>query len=248
MNMQRPSLYEAPFAGMSVHRILCACRYVCLQVADTMVLASYRWACLHHHYCATLKCTITAPLLSASASSRSAGHCHLVLPSWSVTITAPFLYINKLSPLHLRPCLHHCDCIVLLDHALNVLSGPKGSFNGLAHLADARQQLLAVLRVPHQLVLHVVHTARLGGVHGDALIQASTCIALQVLAIGVGAEDQGLAHKHALALAGVTQHLRRVQVLLVCLESHGAACHHAADKGLAQAADKLAENLVGVIV
>ena len=38
-----------------------------------------------------------------------------------------------------------------------------------------------------------------------------TCarISLQVLSVGVGAEDEGLGHKHALALGGVQQHLRR---------------------------------------
>jgi hypothetical protein len=44
-----------------------------------------------------------------------------------------------------------------------------------SHLADACQQVLPEPWVPHQPVIHVVNLAGLSGVHGDGLIQPSTC-------------------------------------------------------------------------
>jgi len=43
----------------------------------------------------------------------------------------------------------------------------------------------------------------------NAVYALRTCarVAVQVLSVGVGAEDEGLGHKHALALGGVQQHL-----------------------------------------
>ena len=60
-----------------------------------------------------------------------------------------------------------------------------------------------------------------------------TRISVQVLPVGVGAEDQALGHEHGLALGGVAQHLGAVQLGLVRFEGDGGAGDHAAHQGLA---------------
>jgi len=65
------------------------------------------------------------------------------------------------------------------------------------HCKAAGVQTLSRLCTPVTIVVDLLEVCL---VHGDGVIQASPGIPLQVLPIAVTAEDQGLRHKHAIAL------------------------------------------------
>eukprot|EP00959_Pyramimonas_sp_CCMP1952_P291012 6087466-Pyramimonas_sp.AAC.1 len=115
-----------------------------------------------------------------------------------------------------------------------------------ASLCDPGEDVLLVLDVVHQGVLGVLDPVLGALVHGDAVVQPRPRKPLQVLPVGVRAEDERVLHKEAHTLGGVAHHLRAGELRLAGHEGQrtpGVVAH----ERLPQPAHHLRVNLVGVV-
>mmetsp|Transcript_20853 Transcript_20853/g.62748 ORF Transcript_20853/g.62748 Transcript_20853/m.62748 type:complete len:314 (-) Transcript_20853:3644-4585(-) len=136
--------------------------------------------------------------------------------------------------LHLRSGLHNREVAFGVDDALDVLGTTQSLLYSCARLDHRGQHLPLERLVGHDPVGVVLHFLEGGGLQGDGVVQPRPRVPRQVLSVAVAAEDEGLRHKHALALAGVCHHLGVVEGVLAGGEGEGCAGHHARHDGLPQ--------------
>ena len=56
-------------------------------------------------------------------------------------------------------------------------------------------------------VLPIINLLQHCLIHCDGVIEASSCVTFQVFTVAVASEDEGVLHKHAIALGRVGSHL-----------------------------------------
>mmetsp|Transcript_7276 Transcript_7276/g.28637 ORF Transcript_7276/g.28637 Transcript_7276/m.28637 type:complete len:215 (+) Transcript_7276:1586-2230(+) len=144
---------------------------------------------------------------------------------------------------HLRPGLHHVN-LPILDDAFDVLRlAVQRRLDRHASLGNLGQELGPETLVPNQGIGGIIRVDGLLLVHGHRLVQASAGVPLQILAVGVGPEDERLSGdlKHHV-LAGEAQNPRGLARSLLDGEGQSAA-RVVAHERLAQAHHNLGVEL-----
>ena len=88
------------------------------------------------------------------------------------------------------------------DRSLDILRGPAGAFDFETDLRNLRGQFIPKCLVPDQRFLGVIKRCFARLVQKDTIVEARASVAFEVLAVGVGAENQPAAIKSD-AFAGI---------------------------------------------
>mmetsp|Transcript_11917 Transcript_11917/g.20116 ORF Transcript_11917/g.20116 Transcript_11917/m.20116 type:complete len:303 (-) Transcript_11917:3373-4281(-) len=148
--------------------------------------------------------------------------------------------------LHLRAGLNNVQVTRGGDASLEVLRKVEDLLDGETRLRNAGKDVLLILGVVDHRVLGVLDAVFRALIHSDAIVQTRPRKSLQVLPVGVRAEDERVLHKQAHALRRVPHHQWIRHVVLVGHKRQRAA-RIVSDERLPQPPHHLRVYLVGVV-